>query len=938
MTSQSSEARAPLTGIWMSAESVQTRIETLIIDMLASNLPSRLLREAELEELRRGAKLADVALEYLGLRTISVDGDGEIPLRVVASLSPRDSWREALVLPEGDRPIGMLINTADAGPLVLVHEVFDSFAEPEKELVRRYAALAIRGEPHEAIVAALRAGNVGEAGFRQALIAVRRAVRSLDPTVLFSPDSATRVQLGSLSRTTKDILREGLQGDHLFILPASLFEGKTNYADIEFLVYLNFFLRQKTRTRIVGTSRQWHVLHRLLTLTLFGLFDPAAPEPPCFEQLAEAYGVGSRETYHFLRTAHELYGARRDGSQESPLLGIDAYVDFFALDGEATVIPLPSAEVQVAPSGRGFDVRITQPDGRSSEKKLEVGTPLRLLRHIPTELREAIQFASERPRFGVTPLGTSHGFDASGDFTSFIIWVDGKGILVDPSSEALAYLEQIGVAPGDLSYVFLTHIHADHDGGLVEKLVSGSQTKVIASDPVFRAFIEKARLVTGHDFERERLVTHIPANPGNRVRIEVAGDFAQLETRWNLHPIPTNGFKLTFGGRTFGYSGDTQYDPAMLEDLRRRGKLPEPHFQDLMYFFWTPDGKPTVDLLYHEAGIPPIHTDKDLLRALPHGITSRMSLVHIADRDLPQGFAPSKPRLFATQVLLPPTPRSRRRALLETMRHGAYLYDIPSNTLETLLHGAEIVTHFPDEVIIREGPVAAGEPMHFQIIADGRVSVRAGRRVIATLGKADTFGEWAIGHQGGFRTADVVADRPTQTIRFSEEQYHWLVGKHPVTQERINKIRSLLPRLQLAQERARLKAALEPGAKSVIEHMTSGQLSGFAIFSLIKQFKQGHHVFVEGDEADGFYILLSGHLAVGSESRFISELSEGDVFGELSLLEGGTREATVTVVSVDAEVLFMSTRSFQQLLHTVPAFAWGIWEPAAGRRDLIRRP
>jgi CRP-like cAMP-binding protein len=917
---------------------VQTPIETLVIDMLAPNLPSRVLREAEVEELRRGVKLADVALEYLGLRTISVDGDGEIPLRIVASHSPRDSWRQALVPPEGDHPIGILINTADAGPLVLVHEIFDSFAEPEKELVRRYAALAVRGKPHEAIVAALHAGNGEQAGFTQALIAVRRAVRSLDPTVLFSPDGATRVQLGSLSRTTKDILREGLQGDHLFILPASLFEGKTNYADIEFLVYLNFFLRQKTRTRIVGTSRQWHVLHRLLTLTLFGLFDPAAPEPPCFEKLAEAYGVGSRETYHFLRIAHELYGARRDGSPGSPLLGIDAYVDFFALDGEATVIPLPSAEAQVAPSGRGFDVRITQPDGRSSEKKLEVGTPPRLLRHIPTELREAIQFASERPRFGVTPLGTSHGFDASGDFTSFIIWVDGKGILVDPSSEALAYLDQIGVAPLDVPYVFLTHVHADHDGGLVEKLVSGSQTRVIASDPVYRAFVEKARLVTGHDFERERLVTHISANPGNRVRIEVAGDFAQLETRWNLHPIPTNGFKVTFSGRTLGYSGDTQYDPAMLEDLRRRGKLPETHFQDLMYFFWTPDGEPTVDLLYHEAGIPPIHTDKEVLRALPDAITSRMSLVHIADGDVPRGFAPGKPRLFATEVLLPPTPRSRQRVLLEMMRAVAYLYDMPSDTLETLLHGAEIVTHFPDDVIIRKGPVAPGEPMPFQIIADGRVSVRDGRRVITTLGKADTFGEWGISHQRGFRAADVVADRPTQTIRLSEEQYHWLVGKHPVIQERVSKIRSLLPRLQLAQERARLKAALVPGARSVIEHMTASQLSGFAIFSRIKEFKQGQHILVEGDEADGFYILLSGHLAVGTDGRFIGELSEGDVFGELGLLEGGTREANVTVVSADAEVLFMSTRSFQHFLHTVPAFAWGIWETAAGRRDLIRRP
>ena len=906
--------------------------------MLAPNLPSRVLREAELEELRRGAKLADVALEYLGLRTISVDTDGEIPLRVVAFDSPRHSWREALLLPEGDRPIGILINTADVGPLVLVHEVFDSFTEPEKEMVRRYAALAVRGQPHEAIVAALRSGCVGKVGFTQALVAVRRAVRSLDPTVLFSPDGVTRVQLGSMSRTTKDILREGLQGDHLFILPASLFEGKTNYADIEFLVYLNFFLRQKTRTRIVGTSRQWHVLHRLLTLTLFGLFDPAALEPPSFEQLDEAYGVGSRETYDFLRTAHELYGARRDGGVGSPLLGIDAYVEFFALDGEATVISLPTAEVLVTPSGRGFDVRITQPDGRSSEKKLEVSTPPQVLRHIPPEVRETIQFASERPRFGVTPLGTSHGFDASGDFTSFIIWVDGKGIIVDPSSEALAYLDQIGVAPLDVPYVFLTHVHADHDGGLVEKLVSGSQTRVIASDPVFRAFVEKVRLVTGHDFEREQLVTHIAANPGNPVRIEVAGDFALLETRWNLHPIPTNGFKLTFGGRTFGYSGDTQYDPAMLEDLRRRGKLPETHFRDLMYFFWTPEGEPVVDLLYHEAGIPPIHTDKEALRALPDTITSRMSLVHIADEDVPRGFTPGKPRLFATEVLLPPTPRSRRRVLLEMMRAVAYLYDIPSDTLETLLHGAEIVTYVPDEVIIRKGPVAPGEPMPFQIIADGRVSVRDGRRVITTLGKADTFGEWGISHQRGFRAADVVADRPSQAIRLGEQQYHWLVGKHSVIQERVSKIRSVLPRLQVAQEHARLKAAREPGARSLIEHMTSSQLSAFAIFSVSRNFKQGQHIIVEGDEADGFYILLSGHLAVATEGRFIGELSEGDVFGELGLLEGGTREASVTVVSADSEVLFMSTRSFQHLLQTVPAFAWGIWETAAGRRDRTHRP
>ena len=593
----------------------------------------------------------------------------------------------------------------------------------------------------------------------------------------------------------------------------------------------------------------------------------------------------------------------------------------------------------MARRGRGFDVRLVQPDGGQAEKMLEVGRLPRLVRAIPRDLREAIQFASERPRFGVTPLGTSHGFDPAGDFTSFIIWINSKGILVDPSPEALAYLEQIGVAPLDVPYVFLTHVHADHDGGLIEKLLSGSRTTVIASDPVFRAFAEKAQLVTGHDFEREGLVRHVSANPDSRVRIEVAGEFAELETRWNMHPIPTNGLKVTVGGHTFGYSGDTQYDPALLErlrdprDLRRllRTRIERPCTRDAGSEECRRAQLDQISTAALPAPVPGLH-------CAPEAVARRTFLVHVADEDVPEGFVPGKPRLFATQALLPPTPRSQERVLLETMRLVAYLYDMPDETLETLLHAGEIVTYGPEEVIVTKGPVGRDEPLHFQIITDGRVSVRDGRRVIAALVKADTFGEWGISHQRGFRAADVVADRPSRTIRLGEEQYHWLVGKHPVIQERISRIRSLLPRLQLAQERAWLKAEAGSSARSVIEHMTSSQLSSFAIFGKVHTFKRGQHIVVQGDEADGFYILLSGHLTVGIEGRLVGEVSEGDVFGELGLLEGGAREADVTVVSADAEVLFMSTRSFQHLLQTVPAFAWGIWETAASRRELIRRP
>src|SRR5713101_7617972 len=116
-----------LTGIWLTADPPQVPIEHLLLNLLAPNLPDPILREAGIEELGRGVKLASVALESLGLRTVGVDAEGEIPLRLVTPKLPRDPWREALIVSGGDRPIGFLISTADAGTVAFVHEVFTRF-------------------------------------------------------------------------------------------------------------------------------------------------------------------------------------------------------------------------------------------------------------------------------------------------------------------------------------------------------------------------------------------------------------------------------------------------------------------------------------------------------------------------------------------------------------------------------------------------------------------------------------------------------------------------------------------------------------------------------------------------------------------------------------------------------------------------------------------
>jgi CRP-like cAMP-binding protein len=92
-------------------------------------------------------------------------------------------------------------------------------------------------------------------------------------------------------------------------------------------------------------------------------------------------------------------------------------------------------------------------------------------------------------------------------------------------------------------------------------------------------------------------------------------------------------------------------------------------------------------------------------------------------------------------------------------------------------------------------------------------------------------------------------------------------------------------------------------------------------------------VVIEGERADGFYILLSGYLTVITGGAVVAELSEGDVFGEIGLIEEGKHMATIEVVSADAEVLYMSQQAFDALLQTVPAFSFELRIMAAQRHE-----
>lgn len=80
----------------------------------------------------------------------------------------------------------------------------------------------------------------------------------------------------------------------------------------------------------------------------------------------------------------------------------------------------------------------------------------------------------------------------------------------------------------------------------------------------------------------------------------------------------------------------------------------------------------------------------------------------------------------------------------------------------------------------------------------------------------------------------------------------------------------------------------------------------------------GEAVVQQGDEGDAFYVIVSGTADVRQDDRSIASLGAGDFFGEIALIDGKPRSATV--VATDDLVLLRVWRApFLRLLEEQPA-------------------
>jgi CRP-like cAMP-binding protein len=90
-----------------------------------------------------------------------------------------------------------------------------------------------------------------------------------------------------------------------------------------------------------------------------------------------------------------------------------------------------------------------------------------------------------------------------------------------------------------------------------------------------------------------------------------------------------------------------------------------------------------------------------------------------------------------------------------------------------------------------------------------------------------------------------------------------------------------------------------------------------------RQFAAGETVTKEGSGGAAFFLIVSGEAQVTVRGKSRPPLTAGDHFGEVALIDGQPRSATITASS-DMVCCGLTYWDFQPLVRESPAIAWAL--------------
>jgi len=689
------------------------------------------------------------------------------------------------------------------------------------------------------------------------------------------------LQLGCPPETIKDTMRMEGGVPHTYIIPRQTFDFEAGIAtaDVEFPIYYHFFIK-KSRTRIVCTHEQRDRIVRVLSEALFG--------PASFDVSGE-FALGSASP-DFPDLRKELDFFRRVPGARNGLLELDDLVDLVEFDANGVA------------AFAGFAVR-REPDGLLSildgeQVVASIPADVPIIETPAVEPDYSLDF--KPPVFGITILGSSHGFNPDGRTSGMVFWVNRRGIAVDPPVGTVGDLLRLGVSPKLIDKVVLTHCHADHDAGTLQKILQEGKINLYTTPTIYRSFLRKSAALTGlTETQLERLVRFYPITIGKPMLI----DQARFQFHYTLHSIPTIGIQAFLGDKSLIYSSDTMAEPQFIGKLHEQGIVSAGRRDSLVNLPWD------RDVVVHEAGIPPLHTPMSYLCTLPADVRQRTFLVHIDPKTIPadSGLRVAPTGLDNTIVLTTePRPHEEAISVVDGLNRIDIFDNLPFSRMRQLLLYARVRALHAGETLFKQGDPGDA----FLVVLSGAVDIVVGDRVLTTYSVGGFFGEKSL-FMEETRTASAVARSEARVLSIPKDEMMDLI--------RGTEAEQLLRQIALLQN-ADMRDTLM--CNPVARGLTASQrtlLHGI-LKSVDTPFAAGEAIALDRGTAHQVYVVKEGTVEALEGGRRVAVIARGGFLGLTAFFHPDEAKG-LTFKALDPVQLYSVSRAdLREYVHRNPGF------------------
>ena len=121
-------------------------------------------------------------------------------------------------------------------------------------------------------------------------------------------------------------------------------------------------------------------------------------------------------------------------------------------------------------------------------------------------------------------------------------------------------------------------------------------------------------------------------------------------------------------------------------------------------------------------------------------------------------------------------------------------------------------------------------------------------------------------------------------------------------------------------------------AVPLFDSLTESELKELVGWFDVQTVGEGIKLAGEGSAGYSFYVLVEGSAVVTADGVTVATYAPGDFFGEMAILSGGRRTATVTTTS-PARVLVMFGTEFRRMQDVQPAVAARLEEAMKQRQQ-----